>query len=100
MRIFVCKLRLHIPDRKHLRGFACHEIFGNFFRSYGAEGNVTPVPKGKLVRDINKHLRPISLTPAISKIERYVAPAILEVIAITTNLAAFGVPQQHMLLLA
>ena len=25
MRIFVCKLRLHFPDSKHLRGFAYHE---------------------------------------------------------------------------
>jgi hypothetical protein len=29
------------------------------------QGNVTPLPKEKLVRDINKHLRPISLSPAI-----------------------------------
>jgi hypothetical protein len=35
MRIFVCKLRLHFPDSKHLRDFACHEIFGNFFSSFG-----------------------------------------------------------------
>jgi hypothetical protein len=32
MRIFVCKLRLHFPDSKHLRCFIGHEIFGNFFR--------------------------------------------------------------------
>ena len=32
MRIFVCKLRLHFSDSKHLRGFACHEIFGFFSR--------------------------------------------------------------------
>ena len=32
MCIFVCKLHLHFPDSKHLRGFVCHEIFGNFFR--------------------------------------------------------------------
>ena len=32
MRFFVCKLRLHFPDSKHLRGFIGHEIFGNFFR--------------------------------------------------------------------
>jgi hypothetical protein len=29
--IFVCKLRLHFPDSKHLRGFVCHEIFRNLF---------------------------------------------------------------------
>jgi hypothetical protein len=33
MCIFVGKLRFHFPDIKHLiRGFVCHEIFGNFFR--------------------------------------------------------------------
>jgi hypothetical protein len=32
MGIFVCNLHLHFPDSKHLRGFVCHEIFGNFFR--------------------------------------------------------------------
>ena len=31
IRIFVCKLRLHFPDSKHLRGFVFLEIFGNFF---------------------------------------------------------------------
>ena len=30
---FVCKLRLHFPDSKHLRGFIDHEIFETFFRS-------------------------------------------------------------------
>ena len=55
--------------------------------------NVTPVPKESQVRDINKHLRPISLTPVISKIAEdfvvkgFVAPAILKII----NPAQFGV---------
>ena len=55
--------------------------------------NVTPVPKESPVRDINKHLRPISLTPAISKIAEdfvlkdFVAPAVLKII----NPAQFGV---------
>jgi hypothetical protein len=31
MRIFLCKLRLHFLDSKHLRGVTCHEIFGIFF---------------------------------------------------------------------
>ena len=50
------------------------------------QANVTPLHKEKLVRDINKHLRPISLTSAISKltedfvVEQYVSPAIMEVI--------------------
>ena len=48
--------------------------------------DITPIPKLKPVTDINKHLRPISLTPVISKIaeefviEKYVAPAILKII--------------------
>ena len=29
---FFWKLHLHFPDSKHLRGFVCHEIFGNFLR--------------------------------------------------------------------
>ena len=47
-------------------------------------GDVVPVPKQKPVEDINKHLRPISLTPIISKIAEeyivnaYVKPAVLE----------------------
>jgi hypothetical protein len=32
MCIFVCKLRHHFPDSKHIRGFVRHEIFGNFIR--------------------------------------------------------------------
>ena len=50
------------------------------------QANVTPLPKEKLVRDINKHLRPISLTSNLSKVaedfvvEQYVAPVIVEMI--------------------
>ena len=50
------------------------------------QANVMPLPKEKLVCDINKHLRPTSLTSAISKVakdfvvEQYVALAIMEVI--------------------
>ena len=46
--------------------------------------DVVPVPKQKPVEDINKHLRPISLTPIISKIAEeyivnaYMKPAVLE----------------------
>ena len=37
------------------------------------EADVVPVPKQRPVQDINKHLRPISLTPILSKIsEEYV----------------------------
>ena len=45
-----------------------------------------PVPKEKPIVEINKQLRPISLTPTLSKVaeglivEDYVAPAVLKVI--------------------
>jgi hypothetical protein len=48
--------------------------------------NIIPIPKEKVVCDINKHLRPISLTCCLSKlteefvIEKFVAPAILNCI--------------------
>ena len=47
------------------------------------EADVVPVPKQRHVQDINKHLRPISLTPILSKIaeeyvvDTYVKPAVL-----------------------
>jgi len=42
------------------------------------EADVVPVPKQRPVQDINKHLRPISLTPILSKIaEEYVVAAVL-----------------------
>lgn len=50
------------------------------------QANITPIPKEKPVKDISKHLRPISLTPALSKlaedfvVEKYIAPAVLSVI--------------------
>ena len=50
------------------------------------KANIVPIPKVIPVHDINKHLRPISLTPIISKLaeefvaETYVAPAILNII--------------------
>ena len=48
--------------------------------------DVVPVPKQKPVTDINKHLRPISLTPTISKlaedfvVAHHIGPAVMEVI--------------------
>jgi hypothetical protein len=48
MRIFVCKLRLHFPDNKHIRGFVCHEIFGNFFRHSEIFGLHPPPPPPQL----------------------------------------------------
>ena len=50
------------------------------------QANIIPIPKDKPIRDINKNLRPISLTPALSKlaedivIEKYVSHAVLEVV--------------------
>ena len=47
------------------------------------EANIVPIPKQKLILEVNKHLRPISLTPNISKlaedfvVERYVKPAVM-----------------------
>ena len=47
--------------------------------------NIIPVPKQSPVQDVNNHLRPISLTPAVSKVAEfvvklYIAPAILQII--------------------
>ncbi len=48
------------------------------------EANIAPIPKQKLILEVNKHLRPISLTPIISKlaedfvVERYVKPAVMQ----------------------
>ena len=47
------------------------------------EAEITPVPKQTPADDVNKHLRPISLTPVLSKltedfvVDRYVKPAVL-----------------------
>ena len=47
---------------------------------------VKPIPKEKPVRDVNRHLRPISLTPSLSKlaeefvVEEFFAPAILGIV--------------------
>ena len=47
------------------------------------EANVVPVPKQKPIKDVNKHLRPISLTPILSKVaeefvvEMYVKPVLM-----------------------
>ena len=48
------------------------------------QADIVLVPKQVLVYDVNKHLRPISLTPVLSKVaeefvvEQYVKPAVLE----------------------
>ena len=49
----------------------------------GKEADITPFPKTSPVSDAKKHLRPISLTPILSKVgeefvvEGYVKPAVL-----------------------
>lgn len=46
--------------------------------------DIVPIPKQMPIYDVNKHLRPISLTPVLSKVaeefvvEQYVKPAVLE----------------------
>ena len=46
--------------------------------------NIVPIPKEKPVKDINKHLQPVSLTPALSRIAEefivanYISPAVLK----------------------
>ena len=48
------------------------------------EADIVPVPKQRPIQDINKHLRPISLTPILSKIaedyivHEFVIPAVLK----------------------
>ena len=47
------------------------------------EADIVPVPKQRIVKDVSKHLRPISLTPILSKvaeefiIQEYVKPTVL-----------------------
>ena len=47
---------------------------------------MSPIPKQKPVLDVSKHLRPISLTPVISKlaeefvVDRFIKPAVLQII--------------------
>ena len=54
--------------------------------------NVAPIPKQTPVNDVNKHLRPISLTPVLSKlaedfvVDHYVKPAVLAMV----DLLQFG----------
>lgn len=48
------------------------------------EADIMPIPKKKPIQDVNKHLRPISLTPILSKVaeefvvDGYVKPAVME----------------------
>ena len=58
--------------------------FENCLPLFWKEADVVPVPKQTPIKDVNKHLRPISLTPILSKIaedyvvEEYVKPAVLK----------------------
>ena len=58
----------------------------NRLPSAGKSADVIPIPKQKPVRDINNDLRPISLTPIVSKlaeevvVEQFIKPAILKVV--------------------
>ena len=50
------------------------------------QADITPIPKEKPVSNISKHLRPISLTPALNKlaedfvVEKHIPPAVLKII--------------------
>ena len=61
--------------------------------------DVSPLPKVKPVEDLKKQLRPISLTPCLSKVAEecvildYVKPAVLDVLD-TANMELFPIPQQ------
>ena len=63
-----------------------------FLPSLWKLANVIPVPKEKVVLDVNKHLRPISLICCLAKmaeefvIEKFVGPAILKHIDPVTSL--------------
>ena len=49
--------------------------------------DITPIPKQRLVQDINKDLLPVSLTPVLSKVaeefvvEEHVRPAVMKMIS-------------------
>ena len=61
-------------------------LFQQKLPSTWKQADVIPVPKQKPITIINKHLRPISLTPTVSKVaeefvvSKYIAPAVLEII--------------------
>jgi hypothetical protein len=68
----------------------CIILNGSFAEQYlpllWKYANVTPLPKMKPVTVITKHIRPISLTPSLSKLAEdfivryYIGPAVLEII--------------------
>ncbi|CAB3994010.1 Hypothetical predicted protein [Paramuricea clavata] len=64
------------------------------------KADVIPVPKNKVLRDITKDLRPISLTATLSKTcERFVADWLMELIGEKIDKRQFGslkTLQQHM----
>ena len=63
------------------------------------DADITPVPKEKPIRYVNKHLRPISLTPVLSKlaedyvVEQYVKPAVLGWMRISLVLCRGRIPR-------
>jgi hypothetical protein len=65
--------------------------------------DVSPIPKQKPVLDVSKHLRPISLTPVISKlaeefvVDRFIKPAVLQIIDPQQYGAIYPSLQQHKL---
>lgn len=56
------------------------------------DANITPVPKQNPIHDVNKHLRPISLTPVLSKVaEDFVVESFLKpVVLAKVDVRQFG----------
>ena len=80
-----------VAERSHLADLLAPVVTDILNRSYlearlpqsWKHANVAPIAKQTPVYDVNKHLRPISLTPVLSKlaedfvVDRYVKPAVL-----------------------
>ena len=67
-----------------VRQIICSSLSEGCLPTSFKEADIVPVPKKKPIRDINKDLRPISLTPILSKIaedfivNHYLKPAVLK----------------------
>ena len=77
-----------LKDNADILAAPVADILNSSFQESGLpkswkRADVTPLPKQSLVLDVNKHLRPISLTPLLSKVaegyvvEEYINPAVL-----------------------
>ncbi len=77
-----------LKENADLFAFPIKEILNSSLRECRVlqpwkNADIIPIPKNKPITDINDHLRPISLTPILSKVaeefvvERHLKPAIL-----------------------